>query len=364
MRINTSKYHIRFFQVGEASKGGDAIVIELFDEKNAVHIVVIDGGYKETGDDIVDYLTEKYYHDNVPVYVEVVLNTHPDIDHISGLKCILESDKIKVGKLFMNRPWKEAGLKKSDFDDNRITKNSLAERIRNEFNMADGIEEIAQSKKIKILKAFNNCPIDSYQSILYILSPSYTFYKVHLLQSGKTPDNLYSKYNKPYVPTSTDEESYFPSSWKEIEWFDDEQTSDINETSLVIALVLGEFKVLFTGDAGKVALNLALDNWEAMGYHSTDFTVVQLPHHGSRKNIDPAILKRLNASEFIISCPPQGEKEGHPSRRLMNKILEINPNAKIYRTGNASFNFYEGINVNYTAQIPQRVSNSMDGKAK
>lgn len=81
-------------------------------------------------------------------------------------------------------------------------------------------------------------------------------------------------------------------------------------------------KFLFTGgDAGKVALNKALDYWESLGYHASDFSVVQLPHHGSRKNIDPDILSRFNASEFIISCPPEGMKEGHPSRRLINKIF-------------------------------------------
>ena len=108
-------------------------------------------------------------------------------------------------------------------------------------------------------------------------------------------------------------------------------------------------KFFFTGgDAGKVALNKALDYWESVGYHASDFSVVQLPHHGSRKNIDLDILSRLNVSEFIISCPPEGMKEGHPSRRLINKILEMNSKEKIYTTANrTSFIFCRGIENNY-----------------
>ena len=101
-----------------------------------------------------------------------------------------------------------------------------------------------------------------------------------------------------------------------------------------------------------------------MKHKKSAFSVVQLPHHGSRKNIDPDILSRLNASEYIISCPPNGMKEGHPSRRLINKILEMNSKAEIYTTADcSSFNFHKGVQVNYNAQKPETVHHKMDGKA-
>ena len=45
-------YEIRFFQVGNASKGGDAILIRLLDEYQKPTVIVVDGGYKETGEKI------------------------------------------------------------------------------------------------------------------------------------------------------------------------------------------------------------------------------------------------------------------------------------------------------------------------
>ena len=41
MKIN--KYQIRFFSVGSESKGGDAILIEVFDENDKPHLAIIDG---------------------------------------------------------------------------------------------------------------------------------------------------------------------------------------------------------------------------------------------------------------------------------------------------------------------------------
>lgn len=50
MKIN--KYQIRFFSVGSESKGGDAILIEVFDENDKPHLAIIDGGYSEDGQKI------------------------------------------------------------------------------------------------------------------------------------------------------------------------------------------------------------------------------------------------------------------------------------------------------------------------
>lgn len=88
MKFSKNKYCIRFFHVGNDTKGGDAILIELFDEKDNPFIILIDGGYKETGEKIRQYIIDEY--DN-PV-IHLMVNTHPDIDHISGLKTILEND--------------------------------------------------------------------------------------------------------------------------------------------------------------------------------------------------------------------------------------------------------------------------------
>ena len=354
MIMKTDKYLIRFFRVGQGSKGGDAILIRLFDDKDHEHLVLIDGGYQETGKDIVNYINTEC----TTKHIDVIFNTHPDRDHISGIVSVLDDDDITVGFIVMNRPWKDAKFTKQMFEDKRITDKSLIKRLKDAFDTAETIEEIAKEKEIKIYSGLEG---DNWNNVITVLGPSKTLYKRGLLDSDKTPESYIEGGLGDYVPTKYSEEDYVLG--RAIEWFDNEKTAAINQTSLVLYLCIGNLKVLFTGDAGKEAINCALDYYDSNVGKSEDFSVVQLPHHGSRKNINPAIINRFGNPEYIISCPPDGESEGHPSRRLINKILEIKPNANIYMTKKVNFIFHKNVPVtNCTTQNPATATNKMDGK--
>jgi beta-lactamase superfamily II metal-dependent hydrolase len=71
----------------------------------------------------------------------------------------------------------------------------------------------------------------------------------------------------------------------------DPPTSPSNESCVV---QLGQFdtkKILLTADVGPVGLNEAADHAQALGVLSPP-NLVQVPHHGSRKNVTPAVLNR------------------------------------------------------------------------
>lgn len=359
--MNTSKYLIRFFKVGENCKSGDAILIELYDDKDKPHLILIDGGYQETGDKIAAYLTERF---GCNPTIDYMINTHPDRDHISGLVSLLSSEKVKVKNLIINRPWIDANIQKEFFKDRRITANSLLERMKNEFSSLTELEDLALNQGVQICSPQPGKTL--YNGVIQILGPSKSLYKKHLLLSDKTPESIFdSDWNKPFVRKSYSEEIYTANSGP-ILWFDDEDTSSMNQTSIILSVKLNDIHFLLTGDAGKEAVNAALDFYEEQSWLNSakDFTHLQLPHHGSRKNIDPAILNRIQARTYIISCAPEGEEENHPSRRLMNKILEINKNARIFRTGNSNFIFHKNVEVKANPATPQRVCLRMDGKAK
>lgn len=354
MTLNENKYLIRFFQVGNGTKGGDAILIRLFSDQDKEALLLIDGGYQETGKAIVEYIKKNC----ATKTIKMVFNTHPDRDHISGLKPVLESDDIKVEKLFLNRPWKEANFTKEMFDDNRITDKSLVKRLKDAFYAADELETIAKKKGIDVNPLFRDTV--GKIGLINILGPSLALYEKGLLASNKTPETYIESGLCDYTPVKYTEEDYREG--EIIEWYDDEKTSDVNQTSLIIALHIGKTKVLFTGDAGKIALREALNYYKEIGGNPKDFTIVQLPHHGSRKNIDPDIIKEFGNPDYIISCPPDGESEGHPSRRLINKILEINPNADIYMTKKSNFVFRKNVPVQCSVQSPATATNKMDGR--
>lgn len=134
----------------------------------------------------------------------------------------------------------------------------------------------------------------------------------------------------------------------------DEETSAINETSIVSMLCLPDKNYLLTADAGRVNLTEALDYKDGKDIlFNKSINVMQLPHHGSRKNISPKLIRRVSAKEYIISCPPKGLESHHPSRRMVNMVLEEIPSADIYNTSEcSSFIFHYNLPVHATRQSP------------
>ena len=98
-------YEIDFLPVGEGEKSGDAIAIRfgnLHGKREEQKVIVVDGGFKESGEELVEHIKKHYNTDTV----DLVISTHPDSDHSSGLEIVL--DKLKVNHLWMHKPWEHA----------------------------------------------------------------------------------------------------------------------------------------------------------------------------------------------------------------------------------------------------------------
>jgi beta-lactamase superfamily II metal-dependent hydrolase len=53
---------------------------------------------------------------------------------------------------------------------------------------------------------------------------------------------------------------------------------------------------------------------------------LDVPHHGSKRNLNSKILKRINAAIAFISAPPEGDK--HPAKKVTNALKKHG--AKVY----------------------------------
>lgn len=143
MTIKTNKYQIRFFRVGNGSKGGDAILITLYDDNDTPHLVLIDGGYKETGESIVKHLKMVY---STPV-IDIIFNTHPDRDHISGLLPVVNDTSITINYLAFNRPWKDAGFTKDFLGTSELLRIVLWRESAILFNMLMNLKSLQRKDK-------------------------------------------------------------------------------------------------------------------------------------------------------------------------------------------------------------------------
>ena len=110
-------------------------------------------------------------------------------------------------------------------------------------------------------------------------------------------------------------QTWFTESWEKERLKDGGVTSASNESSVVLYGDFGEgSKVLLTGDAGIRALSMASYYAEQYKLKLKDFTFIQIPHHGSRRNVGPTIwnvfldrfkLKKVQF-DFQLSYLPQG----------------------------------------------------------
>ena len=83
---------------------------------------------------------------------------------------------------------------------------------------------------------------------------------------------------------------------------------------------------LFTGDAGIFALEEVADLLEEIGFGFSSLKFIQVPHHGSKRNVGPKILDRIigpkqkedvKLMSAFVSASENGEPK-HPAKKVMN----------------------------------------------
>jgi beta-lactamase superfamily II metal-dependent hydrolase len=304
-------YEVDFLPVesedGLGSKSGDAIAMRFTVESSQQEaVVVIDGGYTAIGEKLTDHISSWYGTERV----DLVISTHPDADHLNGLKKVIEEHE--VGELMVHQPRLHTG---------NIGNFSNIEAL-------DDLIDAANSRGVKVTEPFAG--ISRFDGQLTILGPNKLYYEellnqyLALLQEGKAAPTL----SKTLMASARDflkrAMSFFP-----VETLsDDVTTSERNNSSVIALLRCDGRRLLFTGDAGIPALDQAADEYErAVGsFAGYPLHFIQAPHHGSRHNLGPTVLDRLlgpasapfgNPTAFISSAKAS---EKHPSPKVVNAL--------------------------------------------
>lgn len=171
-------YEVDFLKVGEESSSGDAIPLrygDLYGDRSSQSVVVVDGGFKETGPDVVSFI-RKYYGTSI---VDLAICTHPDRDHAGGLSVILE--ELDVQRLWMHQPCEHATEVCELLNDGRSTPESVRRRLREEFPYAVELEEIAERKRIPIDEPFQS--FQTGDGVLTVLGPTRAYYVALLAEA-------------------------------------------------------------------------------------------------------------------------------------------------------------------------------------
>jgi beta-lactamase superfamily II metal-dependent hydrolase len=315
---------IDFQFVDSGEKSGDAIAFRYGDLSNSgsQRIILIDGGTMDSGQQLVDLVRSTYGTDKV----DLVISTHPDSDHTSGLRLVI--DKLKVGELWMHRPWDHSEYIRHLFHDGRITDDSLEERIRNEYDFAHQLEAIALKKGINIREPFAGRQFDN--GVITVLGPSVDYYRSLIPQFTRTPE---AKTAVGKAISGIKEAINWIRESLDIETLDESgETSAENSSSAVVLFSFYENKHLFTGDAGIPALRNVIEYSKANGINLSDLQFFQVPHHGSRRNVSPFILDEIRAKTAFVSASIESPK--HPSKKVTNALYRRH--TEVYSTQGAS----------------------------
>ena len=111
-----------------------------------------------------------------------------------------------------------------------------------------------------------------------------------------------------------------------IETLTDAGKTTAQNNSSVISVLGHEGRMsILTADAGMPALERAADLLESAGYQPGECKCIQIPHHGSRRNVGPTVLDRFLGSKgtenrrgiAYVSAAKEGAPK-HPAKKVTN----------------------------------------------
>lgn len=305
------KFEIEMIDV----KAADAFLIHYVEDNEYSHIIMVDSGNYEDSEKIIRHI--RTYYDRVTIngwngyVIDYAVVTHPDDDHIGGYIHMLED--IRDGKL-------------SDFRFNSFWVN---DPTQHEFEPED-VERVRTRKTLDAkLKSVYNYKEDESKNLLDLIdfvgiSRNEAFAGDYLVNPKITIISPTKDYYESLLPKFRNRLKFYWSieGLEENAYSEDKDTSDNNtlsktldeakddgsahnQSSIVFLLETEEGeKYLFTGDAGRDAFNHVpqnlLDLFKGVRW-------MKVPHHGSKHNLDTAIIKHVNPKVAYISTEKQGK---------------------------------------------------------
>ena len=311
---------------------GDSILISFLENETARNIL-IDGGigdtYKSTSNvkgDLYEVL-EKIREEKQ--FIDLLVLTHFDDDHIGGILRWLNKDKeaavlIKkvwfnsgkeIANKFMSEENEDLDIEIAQESDSfhTSTKQGIKfEQYLREHNLWEG-EIIHQGLECNLL-GLN----------FKILSPN-----------DDKLDRLLKLYKKQKDYFTSGGEYDFKTSLKE--FIDEESKTDFkfqedasvaNGSSIAFIMKYEERSFLFLADAHP---SVVIEGLNRFGYNNDNQLNVELlkvSHHGSMYNTSNELLKVVKTNNYLISS--NATKHGLPNKRTVARIIRNNPNAYIY----------------------------------
>ena len=269
--------------------------------------VLIDGGNKGDVPKIKGFLARRGV-----TYLDHVVCTHPHDDHAGGLVELLNDANFSFGTFWMHLPWNHVDIQALI----AALEKTSARRVAKILYTSLG----TQVEVVKALRARGKVALEPFAGqqigFLMVCGPTAGFYKA--LVAEFTDLNRLARYEQSInaherqisleklramvIPDATDDST-----------LGGEETEPENDSSVVLATHYENQVMLFTGDAGIPALELVRQNYPVLA----NCHWMQVPHHGSRRNLTDTLIQWFRPKAAFISA--KGE-DGHPRVKVVNDL--------------------------------------------
>lgn len=311
---------------------GDSIWISFL-ENDIPRNIIIDGGIGDTyittstnkGDlyKTIEYIREKNE------FIDLIVLTHFDDDHIGGILRWLNKDK--EASSLIKKVWFNSGKEianKFNSDENKDL----------DIEIVDGEDDFHTSPKqgIKFEKYLRDNNL--WEGEIIEQGSEYNLFGLKfkvLSPNNKRLDKLLKLYEKQKDYFTSGDEYDFKTSLEDFIIEENlpnfqfkEDTSVANGSSIAFIMEYDNKNFLFLADAHP---SVVIEGLNKIGYNKENLLNVELmklSHHGSMYNTSNELLEIVKTNNYLISS--NATKHGLPNKRMIARIINNNPHAFIY----------------------------------
>ena len=325
MEDNRQGCEIFFLEIGEndssSSQSGDAIILTMGNRFSSnrydYKIIVVDGAFQSDAETIKDHLEIiNAGNSEGKLQIDLMVSTHPDQDHISGLIELVEDEEIEIKQLWIHNC-------------NRFDKDTITASI----SQAKDLISLAKIKGTPMSEPFTGISYrpQGINASLEVLGPTQEYYEELMREEEKVYvkkgilKGLFGKLSA--LSDQVLEEIFNNERLKDPK---PNATSNSNNSSTILLLkffendTLSNFALL-TADAGVEALEKVVPLLKSKGWDNEGMKrFIQIPHHGSRRNVGPTILntllgeKEYNCKRGTAFVSAHEKDKNHPKVQVMN----------------------------------------------
>ncbi len=299
--------------------------------------VLIDGGNKGSAPGVRQFLRTRGI-----THLQHVVCTHPHDDHAAGLVELLSDVTLTVDQMWVHRPRSHVNMLLVEHALNQTHGLRRATVIRESLETVNALATICNVRQILMSEPFAGTQIGP----LTVVGPTVDYYTELVAQFADSSAIRASETLVSSLPNQSLAEAFLeamaPSVSTVLEA--NPETEPENNSSVILAMKHDSGLHLFTGDAGAQALCRA-----AQQYDLADCHWMQIPHHGSRRNITEPLIAHFRPKVAFVSAVGNHK---HPRRAVINGFKRVG--TSVYSTHYPS----EGHLWHHRGEVPSRTGYS------